>query len=309
MSMAMNQDGIVTPSSMSQNQGDYSATCEKFNQTIMILWRQKLPDQAMPSIPQDHGLPVCTVYGAYATLKLRGFQSLGLGVKEIVQSFYGERMKVEPTQSRNSSYNATMRREGENPVWSEEVAVQVATAENPPEVPGFNEALRESAEMVGHVDKVFQHYIKFFGGAERIVRARSNPLMGSRKGPYLLFRSPLQSRERFVSWPAQRSREEDDRSCGLVTQIEDEDSDELGRQGCSNLRKRGCQDPRLSRWAFAREYSSHIWSPVRGAKGICRCKVSMNVALDVEPVRSTNWASEPRIRVAYAPKHGISIIR
>jgi hypothetical protein len=28
----------------------------------------------------------------------------------------------------------------------------------------------------------------------------------------------------------------------------------------------------------------------------------MNVAFDVEPVRSTNWASEPRIQVAYAPK-------
>jgi hypothetical protein len=123
MSMAMNQDGIVTPRSMSQVCGDYSATCEKFNQTIMILWRQKLPDQTMPSIPQDHGLPVCTVYGAYATLKLRGFQRLGLGVKEIVESFYGEGMKVERTQSRNWSYDASMRREGENPVWSEDTCV------------------------------------------------------------------------------------------------------------------------------------------------------------------------------------------
>jgi hypothetical protein len=162
MSTAMNQDGIVTPQSMSQDRESYSASCEKFNQTIMILWRQKLPDQTLPSIPQDHGLPDCTVYEAYATLKLRGFQRLGLGVREIVESFYGEGMKVEPTQSRNWSYNATMRREGENPVWSEEATVQVSTAENPPVVPGFNEALWESSEIVANVDKGSQHYIKFF---------------------------------------------------------------------------------------------------------------------------------------------------
>jgi hypothetical protein len=158
----MNRDGIVMPQSMSQNREDYSASCEKFNQTIMVLWRQKLSDQTMPSIPQDPGLPVCSVYGTYATLKLRGFQRLGMGVKEIVQSVYGEGMEVRPAQSRNWSYNAIMVREGESPVWSEEVAVQERTAENPPVVPGFNEALRESSEIVANVDKGFQHYIKFF---------------------------------------------------------------------------------------------------------------------------------------------------
>jgi hypothetical protein len=128
----------------------------------MILWRQKLPNEVMPPIPQDHGLPVCTVYGAYATLKIRGFQALGMGVKEIVQSFYGEGMEVEPTQSRNWSYNAVMKRGKEVPVRSEEVAVQISTMENPPVVPEFNEALRESPEIVANLDKGFSQYIKYF---------------------------------------------------------------------------------------------------------------------------------------------------
>jgi hypothetical protein len=85
-----------------------------------------------------------------------------MGVKEIVQSLYGTGMEVEPTQSRNWSYNAIMKRKGEAPAWSEEVAVQERTAENPPVVPGFNEALRESSEIVANVDKGFQHYIRFF---------------------------------------------------------------------------------------------------------------------------------------------------
>jgi hypothetical protein len=97
MGAAMNADGIMVPPCMSTERTAHSATCEKFNQSIMILWRQLPPDKTMPSIPQDHGLPVCTVYGAYATLKMRGFQSLGMGVKEIVQSFYTEGMVVEPT--------------------------------------------------------------------------------------------------------------------------------------------------------------------------------------------------------------------
>jgi hypothetical protein len=109
----------------------------------MILWRQLLPDKTMPSTPQDHGLPVCTVYGAYAILKMRGFQSLGMGVKEIVPSFYGEGMEIEPTQSRNWSYNAMMRRGDEEPARSEEVAVRLL--EQRPLAAGFNEALRESS--------------------------------------------------------------------------------------------------------------------------------------------------------------------
>jgi hypothetical protein len=153
-------DGFMAPACMSQNLDDYSAVCEKFNQTIRILWRQRLPDETMPPIPEDHGLPVCTIYGAKEMLKMRGFQNTGLGVKELVQTMYGDGMDVQPTQSRNWSYNAAMLREGETAVMAEEVAVQIW--ERKPDVPGFNEQLRESSEIVAIVDKGFRHYIKYF---------------------------------------------------------------------------------------------------------------------------------------------------
>jgi hypothetical protein len=160
MGEQLQADNFVAPACMSQELGDYSATCEKFNQSIQIVWRQKLADGSLPSIPEDHGLPVCTVYGAKATLKMRGFQGAGLGVKEIVQAMYGTCMGVQVVQSRNWSDNAAMMREGEAPTISEEVAIQVL--ERNPTVPGFNEQLRESSEIVANVDKGFRHYIKYF---------------------------------------------------------------------------------------------------------------------------------------------------
>jgi hypothetical protein len=147
-------DGFVVPPCMSQNLDDYSAVCEKFNQSIRILWRQRLSDESMPSIPEDHGAPVCTVYGTKATLKMRGIQNTGLVAKELVQTMYGDGMDARPIQSRNWSYNAAMMREGETPVLAEDVAVQVW--ERNPVVPGFNEQLRESSEIVANVDIGFR---------------------------------------------------------------------------------------------------------------------------------------------------------
>jgi hypothetical protein len=74
MGEAVAADGIRLSDYVSKKIEDYSAVCEKVDQTISILWRQVLPDHVMPSIPEDHGLPVCTVYGKNATLKLRGVQ-------------------------------------------------------------------------------------------------------------------------------------------------------------------------------------------------------------------------------------------
>jgi hypothetical protein len=130
-------DGFVAPACMSQIEGDYLVSCEKVNQTIWIVWRQRLADGSLPSIPEDHGLPVCTVYGAKAMLKMRGFQKANLGVTEIVKEMYGDCMAVQVIQSRNWSYNAAMIREGESPEIAEEVAVQIW--ERNPTVPGFNE--------------------------------------------------------------------------------------------------------------------------------------------------------------------------
>jgi hypothetical protein len=73
---------------------------------------------------------------------------------------YGEDMVVTPLQSRSWSYNAVMGRAGETIDLPGEVAVQVL--EKQPVAPGFNEALRESSEIVANVDTGFHHYIKFF---------------------------------------------------------------------------------------------------------------------------------------------------
>jgi hypothetical protein len=86
---------------MSQNLDDYSAVCEKFDQSIRILWRQRLVDGSLPSIPEDHGLPACTVYGSKAALKMKGFQNANLGATEIVKAMYGDGMAVNVIQSRN----------------------------------------------------------------------------------------------------------------------------------------------------------------------------------------------------------------
>jgi hypothetical protein len=160
MGEQLQMDHFVAPDCMSQNLEDYTASCEKFNQSVQILWRQKLAAGSLPSIPEDHGLPVCTVHGAKATLKMRGFQSTNLGVKEIVQAMYGTCMEVQVVASRNWSYNAAMMRERETPTLSEEVAVQVL--ERNPTVPGFNEQLREGSEIVANVDKGSKHYVKYF---------------------------------------------------------------------------------------------------------------------------------------------------
>jgi hypothetical protein len=53
-----------------------------------------------------------------------------------------------------------MIRGDEVPELLEEVAVKVL--EKCPVGPGFNEALRESSEIVANVDKGFQHYVKYF---------------------------------------------------------------------------------------------------------------------------------------------------
>jgi hypothetical protein len=154
MGGAVAAEGIRLSDYVSKEFKDYSIVCEKYNQTISVLWRQLLPGNVMPSIPQDHGLPVRTVYGKNATLKMRGFQQLGMKVEDIVHELYGPHMRVQVTQSRNWSYNAMMIREGESAEVIEEVAVQIL--EKQPVVPGFNEALRESSEIVANVDKGFQ---------------------------------------------------------------------------------------------------------------------------------------------------------
>jgi hypothetical protein len=85
---------------------------------------------------------------------------LGIGVKGIVQESYGTNFEVIPLHSCKWSFNAMMGRPGENIEVPGEVAAQIQ--ENAPVGPGFNEGIRESAEIVANVDKMFEHYIKHF---------------------------------------------------------------------------------------------------------------------------------------------------
>jgi hypothetical protein len=75
---------------------------------------------------------------------MRQIERLGIGAKGIVQNLYGTGFEVIPLQSRKWSFNAMMGRPGEDIAVPDEVAAQIQ--ENAPEVPGFNEAVRERVQ-------------------------------------------------------------------------------------------------------------------------------------------------------------------
>jgi hypothetical protein len=105
---AAEADWINLPVCVSRERLDYLASCEKFNQSICILWRPKLSDGSTPKIPQDHGMPVYSVHGVRAELKMRDIDRLGCGVTGIVQALYGTGVHVIPTQSERCSFNSVM---------------------------------------------------------------------------------------------------------------------------------------------------------------------------------------------------------
>jgi hypothetical protein len=113
-----------------------------------------------PQIPQDHGAPVYSVYGSKVELKMRQIEKLGIGVEGIVHELYGTDYAVIPLQSSKLSFNAMTGKPEEIINVPEDVAARIQ--ENAPAVPGFNEGIRESAEIVANVDKGFEHYIKYF---------------------------------------------------------------------------------------------------------------------------------------------------
>jgi hypothetical protein len=114
---------------VSRERLDYLASCEKFDQSIYILWRQKLSDGTTPQIPQNHGLPVYSVYGVRAELKMRDIDRLGCGVTGIVQALYGTGVQVIPIRSEKWSFNAAMGKPEEKIDLPGDVMAQVC--ENP----------------------------------------------------------------------------------------------------------------------------------------------------------------------------------
>jgi hypothetical protein len=88
MAKAIIAEWIILPTSVSRERLYYIAICEKVNQTVHILWRHKLPDGTLPRIPQDHGLPVDTIYCGKEELRMRDIERLGCGVTGIVRTLY-----------------------------------------------------------------------------------------------------------------------------------------------------------------------------------------------------------------------------
>jgi hypothetical protein len=160
MRNAIQVDGINLPNGISGNRLDYRVSCEKSDQSIHVLWRQKLENEELTGIPQDHGLPVCSVYGKKKVIRMRHIDRIGLGVQGIVHNLYGPDMQIFPLQSNKWSFNAVMGRSGKDIGIPEDVAAEIQ--ENAPEAVGFNEAVRESTEITANVDKGFEHYIKYF---------------------------------------------------------------------------------------------------------------------------------------------------
>jgi hypothetical protein len=121
MARAIVADGITLPASVSHQRLDYVAICEKVNQSVHILWRHKLADGTRPRIPQDHGLPVYTIYGAKAELRVRDIERLGCGITGIVRTLYNGEMEMAQIPSSRWSFNAAMRRYGEEVKVPDEV--------------------------------------------------------------------------------------------------------------------------------------------------------------------------------------------
>jgi hypothetical protein len=155
-------DGITLPVSVSRERLDYLASCEKVNQSIRILWRRGRKSA------EDHGLPVYSICGTKAEIKLRDIERLGCGVEGIMTTLYNGQMTVIMVPSQEFVYNAVMGRPGEQIVPPMDVTAKLV--ESSDDARQFNEGIRGSAEIVANADKGFGHYLKYFR-ADRPVTA------------------------------------------------------------------------------------------------------------------------------------------
>jgi hypothetical protein len=69
-------DGARIPPAILRERTGYEAICQKENQSLHILWRQKLANGTYPKIPEDVGIPPIVVYGQQAELRLRNTESI-----------------------------------------------------------------------------------------------------------------------------------------------------------------------------------------------------------------------------------------
>jgi hypothetical protein len=146
---------------VSRNREHYAAICEKVNQSIKVLWRQKLDDGTLPRIPQDQGLPTYTIYGTQAEIKLRDLERVECGIKGILDTLYAGRMAVAKIDGTQWTLNAEMAKEGEAPIVPPEVMLQRPQLSDQ-EVRDCNCCILECAQEVQSIDKGFADYLKYF---------------------------------------------------------------------------------------------------------------------------------------------------
>jgi hypothetical protein len=112
MGRAIVSDGIILPEYVARKREHYAAICEKVNQSIQVLWRQKLDNGLLPRIPQDQGLPVYTIYGSQAVIRLRNVERVPSGVEVILTTLYAGQMCAAKIEGNQWAFNAEMAREG-----------------------------------------------------------------------------------------------------------------------------------------------------------------------------------------------------
>jgi hypothetical protein len=91
---------------------------------------------------------------------MRDIERLGCGVAGIVQALYWGGLEVGQISSQKLSFNAAMGKPGEDISVPDEVMAEIQG--NPTGRPGFNEGIRERAEIVASADKGFVHFIEQF---------------------------------------------------------------------------------------------------------------------------------------------------
>jgi hypothetical protein len=161
MSKAIVKDGIILPDFVSRNREHYAAQCEKVNQSIQVLWRQKLSDGTLPRIPQDQGLPTYTVCGAQAEIKLRDIPRVKCRGEGILNTLYAGSMSLAKIEGSQWAFNAVMARDGEEPMVPPEVMLQRPQLSEQ-ELRDCNCYMRECAQEAQNIDKGFARYLKHF---------------------------------------------------------------------------------------------------------------------------------------------------
>jgi hypothetical protein len=167
MAAASVEDKIVLTAYFQRDRACYTPICNKANQSIHVLWRQKLQDESMPQIPEDLKTPPIVIYGAKVEMKLREIENMRCGLKEMIHQLCGPEMTLVKITSREWAYNEVMGRPGEESRIRETVTLpQLEIDEGMKSA--YNQELRDSAQCTQNVDKGFTRYLKYFKADQKV---------------------------------------------------------------------------------------------------------------------------------------------